>query len=158
MLVSIPSPCLYQFHLHETAPFREPSFTAHNPQGWFAFSGTAGEISCFWPGLICWCLWGEVLFISELGRCVQCLVSSTASAQNFRTFSFLPIPSYCLCSKGKISLFLHLAALAIRIMSALVTHSHVTEEVLTLWHDSLSVFYLALKIPVTNFPHSLLMD
>lgn len=46
LLVSIPSLCLYQFHLHETAPFREPSFSQHiNPQGWFSFSGTAGEKS-----------------------------------------------------------------------------------------------------------------
>lgn len=92
----------------------------------------------------------------------MCLVSSTASAQNFRTFSFPPIPSYCLCSKGKISLFLHLAALT-RHQNNVSTgdtqpRDRGSSDFRLLWHDSLSVFYLTLKIPVTNFPHSLLVD
>lgn len=161
MSVSVPSLCLYQFHLH--APFRVHSFTQHiNLQGWFSFSGTAGEISSFWSDLICCCLSGEVLFISELGRCVQCLVSSTTSAQNFRTSSFLAIPSYCPFSKGKIILFLHLAALTWHQNNVgtgdTQPRDRGSSEFRLLWHDSLSVFYLALKIPVTNFPHSLLVD
>lgn len=103
-----------------------------------------------------------MLFISKQSRCVQCLVSPTASAQNFRASSFLPIPSYCLFSKGKIILFLHLAALSWHQNNVSAGDTQPRDrgssDFRLLWHDSLSVFYLALKIHVRNFPHSLLVD
>lgn len=155
---------LYQFHLHETAPFREPSFSQHiNPQGWFSFSGTAGERSLHFHLVWFVVVSGEKCSssLNWAGVCIAWFLPLLLPKTSEHPGSYQSHPT-AFVVRGKLSYFCTLLPLTWDQNSVSAGDTQPRDrgssEFRLVWRDSLSVFYLALKIPVTNFPHSLLVD